>query len=117
MAMPGGFIKFPTMFLQAGEPLKADICLFMPVNSKIVMFKKAGGELNLEELVTLQTPSASQQLVTSEESYRQAVKFFAQDKSDDGTPTPEAKLFATRVIDQLKETSGEVVKNILNQSS
>lgn len=52
MNLPLGYMKVPMMFLEAESPARINIFIFMPVNEKVIPFRKKGDNLSLDDLMT-----------------------------------------------------------------
>lgn len=124
----------PTMFLEAMTPLKVDIYLFMPLNQNLVLFRKKGEALSLQEAVNLTRPSKTRVLVKKdqiESGTTELATALAHDVTPDGMPgealekfgsaqmsgmasaaargQPEARALTTGLLDESTQLMSEVV--------
>lgn len=130
MEIPKGYVKIPITLLGINEPLKMNIFLHMPVNRKLVHFRRKGEVLSLQDFMTLR-PMAPSQILMPEFEYKEAIEALtkeaaglltpADEKTKNSPPPPEIKTMASFVLQnlgtKLGNTTTEEAKNTLDDSS
>lgn len=134
MEIPKGYTKVPVILLMAEEKLKMNLYIYMPVNKKLVHFRKKDEILTLDDLMTLK-PLSSSQILMPEAEYQDALSAVAQAAVDgideeDGHISESTKTMAQFVLQNLKGKNGQasqqeiidsiddasvVVEKVLNQ--
>ena len=106
MEIPSGYRKIPIMFLMAEEPCRMDIFLLMPINRKLVQFKKKGDLLSLDDLMKIKSMAESQILMLDSE-YESALKSLTDEKlgGDSEIVSESASTMASYVLNNLSTQS------------
>lgn len=110
MDIPAGYVKVSPVFLQAEEPLKVSLFIFMPLNKKIIQFQKKGDILPTDKLLELMRLSASQILTPINEAQgamSAVTEQLADQIQSSHTITTEASTTATRVVQTLSLIQGK----------
>ncbi len=106
-----GYIKIPIMFLEAESPAKVNIHIYMPLNRKVVSFRRKGEPLSLADVMTLTGLGASQALMLESE-YAAALEELAGDvlaPESETTLGSHSQAVARVVIEQIANAKADQV--------
>ena len=99
--IPQGYMKVPSVFLQAEEVMKVNLFVFMPLNGKLVHYLKKGEVLPVQKLMEIMKFSGTL-LLMPEEDAKEGMTAISGELSDsvttDGVISAETSTKATMVI-------------------